>query len=103
MLGAPAAKGGFEWETQLIEDYLDVLIEMAEASGGGILEPDEAVTDCDDCKDNRIPELALASRAVLIVSNDTDLLHMTPWRGTPVLSPRDFASRVDTPRRARRR
>lgn len=103
VLGALESEGGFEWEPQLVEDYLDVLVEIAEASGGGVVEPDEAVTDCDDYEDNRILELALASQAVLIVSNDTDLLHMNPWRGTAILTPRDFASRVDAARRARRR
>lgn len=97
------SEGGFEWEPQIVEEYLDVLIEMAEASGGGIVEPSEAVTDCDDYKDNRILELALASQAVLILSNDSDLLHMNPWRGTAILAPRDFVSRVDAARRARRR
>ncbi len=97
------SEGGFEWEPQIVEEYLDVLIEMAEASGGGIVEPSEAATDCDDYKDNRILELALASQAVLILSNDGDLLHMNPWRGTAILAPRDFVSRVDAVRRARRR
>lgn len=103
VLEAPGAVGGFAWESEPIEEYLSVLVEIAEASGGGVLEPDEAVTDCPDYEDNRILELALAASAVLIVSNDSDLLHMTPWRGIPILSPRDFAARVDAARRARRR
>jgi len=103
VLEGPASQGGFEWAARYIEDYLDVLVEIAERSAGGVVEPDEAVTDCDDHEDNRILELALASQAVLIVSNDSDLLHMTPWRGIPVVSPRDFAARVDAARRGRRR
>jgi len=103
VLAAPEADGGFGWDARPIEEYLIVLVEIAEASGGGVLEPDEAVTDCHDYEDNRILELALAGQAVLIVSNDSDLLHMTPWRGIPVLSPRDFAARVDAARRAKRR
>ena len=104
VLEASEADGGFEWEPEPIEEYLTVLVEIAEASGGGVLEPDEAVSDCPDYEDNRILELALAASAVLIVSNDSDLLlHMTPWRGVPILSPRDFASRVDAARRAHRR
>jgi predicted nucleic acid-binding protein len=102
VLETPEADGGFEWDPEPIEEYLSVLVEIAEASGGGVLEPDEAVTDCDDYEDNRILELALAAQAVLIVSNDSHLLHMTPWRGIPVLSPRDFAARVDAARRAKR-
>jgi len=103
VLETPEADGGFGWDPEPIEEYLSVLVEIAEASGGGVLEPDEAVTDCPDYEDNRILELALAAQAVLIVSNDSDLLHMTPWRGIPVLSPRDFAARVDAARRAKRR
>lgn len=102
VLVALESEGGFEWESQLVEDYLDVLVEMTEAGGGGIIEPDVAVRDCGDYEDNRILELALACQAVLIVSNDSDLLHMTPWRGTAILTPHDFASRVDAARRARR-
>jgi len=103
VLCGPESSGGFAWEAQPIEDYLQVLVKIAEASNGGILEPVEVVTDCADYEDNRILELALACQAVLIISNDSDLLHMTPWRGIPVLAPRDFASRVDASRRARRR
>lgn len=103
VLEAHEEDGGFAWDPEPIEEYLSVLVEIAEASGGGVLEPDEAVTDCPDCEDNRILELALAASAVLIVSNDSDLLHMTPWRGIPILSPRDFAARLDAARRARRR
>jgi predicted nucleic acid-binding protein len=103
VLESPESGGGFEWEGDRVEEYLEVLVEIAEASGGGVAEPGEAVTDSADYEDNRILELALACQAVLIVSNDSDLLHMTPWRGIPVVSPRDFAARVDAARRGRRR
>lgn len=103
VLESPADKGGFEWESQLIEDYLEVLMEISDGSGGGVVEPAEAVTGCADYEDNRILELALACQALIIVSNDSDLLQMSPWRGIPILSPRDFAARVDATRRARRR
>lgn len=102
VLEAPESEGGFEWAAEPIEDYLAVLLEIADASGGGVVKPGDTVTDCPDYEDNRILELALAAQAVLIVSNDSDLLHMNPWRGIPVLSPRDFAGRVDAARRARR-
>ena len=103
VLAAPVADGGFEWAEEALEEYLAVLVEIAESSGGGVVEPVDLVTDCDDYEDNRILELALACGAVLVVSNDSDLLHMTPWRGVPVISPRDFAARVDAARRSRRR
>lgn len=99
---APELEGGFAWAAEPIDDYLAVLVEIADASGGGVVKPGETVTDCPDYEDNRILELALAAQAVLIVSNDSDLLQMNPWRGMHVISPRAFAGRVDAARRARR-
>ncbi len=54
-------------------------------------------------KDNRILDLAAEVGALLIVSADTDLTSMSPWRGTPILRPREFAAKVDGTRRHRRR
>jgi len=92
-----------DWSQERALDYLQVLREIAERSGGGVTEPDVQVDDCPDHEDNRILELALASGSILIVSDDGDLLTMSPWRGIPVISPADFAGRVDAMRRARRR
>jgi predicted nucleic acid-binding protein len=58
------------------------------------------VNDCDDWEDNRILELALECDAQLIVSADSDLLDMSPWRTLPIIHPAEFASRVDVARRA---
>jgi len=41
--------------------------------------------------------------ALLIVSSDTDLLSMSPWRGTPIIEPAAFAAKVDAMRRHARR
>jgi predicted nucleic acid-binding protein len=43
------------------------------------------------------------SGAMLVVSNDTELLAMSPWRGTPILTPATFAAKVDGMRRHGRR
>jgi predicted nucleic acid-binding protein len=86
-----------------VDEYLRVLAEMAEASGGGIIDPPQVVGDCPDGEDNRILDLALAVGAFLIVSADADLTVMSPWRGRPVIEPPQFASLVDASRRARRR
>ena len=56
------------------------------------------VHDCPDHEDNLILDLAEV-RALLIVSNDTDLLSMSPWRGTPIIEPATFAAMVDAMRR----
>ena len=86
-----------------VDEYLRVLAEMAEASGGGITDPPQTVGDCPDWEDNRILDLAAAVGAFLIVSADADLTSMSPWRGRPIIEPSQFASLVDASRRARRR
>ena len=92
-----------DWSPDQALEYIQVLKEIAESSAGGIINPRVSVDDCPDYEDNRILELALASGAILIVSNDGDLLTMSPWRGIPIIRPSEFASRVDAMRRARRR
>jgi predicted nucleic acid-binding protein len=56
-----------------------------------------------DYEDNLVLDLAAEVGAILIVSHDTDLLSMSPWRGTPVLTPVAFAAKVDAMRRHGRR
>ncbi len=94
---------GFGWETDRAEEYVGLLIEIADASGGGLITPAGNVADCRDHEDNRILECAAASGSVLIVSDDTDLLEMSPWRGIPVLTSTEFVARTDAMRRAHRR
>lgn len=100
---AEPAPAGYGWAIEPAEEYIELLVEMAEASGGGVVEPDETVTDCSDHEDNRILECAAASGSVLIVSDDTDLFSMSPWRGTPVITSGEFVKRTDAMRRARRK
>jgi predicted nucleic acid-binding protein len=94
---------GYDWEIEAAEEYVSLLVEIAEASGGDVVEPGVRVTDCADHEDNRILELALAANADLVVSDDHHLTDMSPWRGIPIVRPREFASRVDAARRAVRR
>jgi predicted nucleic acid-binding protein len=86
-----------------VDEYLQVLAEMAEASGGGITGPPQSVGDRVDWEDNQILDLAAAVGAFLVVSADVDLTSMSPWRGRPIIEPPQFASMVDAFRRARRR
>lgn len=94
---------GFGWDLEAAEDDTGLIVEVVEASGGDVVEPAVRVTDCADDEDNRILELALAADADLIVSDDDHLTSMSPWRGVPVIRPREFASRIDAARRATRR
>ena len=94
----------FKWDHPQIDTYVTVLSETAEHSGGGLLtEVSRTVHDCPDHEDNLILDLAAEVGAMLIVSNDTDLLSMSPWRGTPILTPAAFAAKVDAMRRHARR
>jgi len=94
-------RAGFS--TSAVSQYLEVLGEIAVASDGGVVEPDRTVHDCPDHEDNLILDLAADVGALIIVSDDTDLTSMSPWRATPILRPAEFATRVDAMRRARRR
>jgi predicted nucleic acid-binding protein len=85
------------------DDYREILIEMAEASGGGVLTPPRVVHDCPDHEDNLVLDLAAEVGALLVVSEDADLTGMSPWRGVPILRAREFTARVDAMRRHRRR
>jgi predicted nucleic acid-binding protein len=92
-----------KWEATAADSYLDLLTRVATNSGGGTLDPPRTVTDCADFEDNAILDLAAEVGALLIVSDDADLTSMSPWRGTPILRPKEFAAKVDGMRRHRRR
>ena len=93
---------GFDWDLEAAEEYAALLVEIADASAGGVVAPTVRVTDCADFEDNRILELAAEVGADVIVSEDHHLTDLSPWNGIPVLRPREFASRIDAARRAAR-
>jgi uncharacterized protein len=53
------------------------------------------VTECRDPKDDKFLELALDGKAEVLVTGDSDLLCMHPWRGIAILSPADYLARID--------
>ena len=80
------------------------MLSAAEHSGGGIVtDVPRTVHDCPDHEDNLILDLVVEVGALVVVSNDTDLLSMSSWRGTPGIEPRAFAAKVDAMRRHARR
>jgi predicted nucleic acid-binding protein len=94
----------FKWGSAETDAYLAALVSAAEHSGGGIVtDVPRTVHDCRDHEDNLVLDLAAEVGALIVVSNDTDLLSMSPWRGTPVIEPRAFAAKVDAMRRHARR
>lgn len=52
--------------------------------------PSEKITACRDADDNILLELAVAANAACIITGDKDLLELHPFRGVPILTPRDF-------------
>ncbi len=55
-----------------------------------LVEITDTVTECRDPKDNKFLELAVSGKTTCIVSGDDDLLVLHPFRGIPVLTPRQF-------------
>ena len=53
----------------------------------------QLVRACRDRNDDKFLEVALNGRADVIITGDTDLLRMHPWRGTDILSPVDYLRR----------
>jgi predicted nucleic acid-binding protein len=51
------------------------------------IEPTEIITACRDKDDNKFLEIALSGQADLLVTNDSDLLVLHPFRGIPIVSP----------------
>lgn len=93
-----------EWRAVMVRPKFRRYIDLPAATAflDGVLarathvEPQIAVADCRDPKDNKVLELALAAGAAVIVSSDQDLLTLHPWRGIEVLTPADFCARFGT-------
>jgi len=70
------------------QQFLRVLSRVSE-----MIHISNPVRECRDPNDDKILEVALNGRAHLIVSGDTDLLKLHPWRGIDILSPQQYLSR----------
>jgi uncharacterized protein len=67
------------------ETFLVLYSELAE-----IIAITEHVTDCRDPKDNKFLDLALAANAQILVSSDSDLLVLHPYRNIAIVTPSTF-------------
>lgn len=52
--------------------------------------PTQPITICRDPADNALLECALAGRVDYLVTGDHDLLVLDPFRGIPIVRPREF-------------
>lgn len=94
---------GYKWPAARADTFASGLTELADHSGGDVVDPPAAVGDRADFEDNRILDLVAEVGALLVTSDDVDLTSMSPWRGAPILRPREFVSKVEGMRRHRRR
>jgi putative PIN family toxin of toxin-antitoxin system len=86
----------------LAKRWVAEVVDIIDETGGGIVQPERRVFDIADHEDNLIMDLAVATDATLVVSNDTDLTSISPWHGRiPILRPRDFVARALQARRRR--
>jgi uncharacterized protein len=70
-------------------EFLTTLVHEAE-----LVNVVETVTDCRDPRDNKFLELAVSGGATHIVTGDSDLLMLHPFRGIIVVSPSVFLTLV---------
>lgn len=71
-------------ETQRLE-FLAALVREAE-----VIDVVDVVTNCRDPKDNKFLELALSGRGSHVVTGDSDLLVLHPFREIAIVTPQTF-------------
>ena len=85
VLNRPRLRQKYNLTPQYIHVYLHLIRLRSD-----YLEPTETITACRDEKDNKFLEVAVAGQADALVSNDTDLLVLHPFRNIPIVSVTDF-------------
>ena len=76
-------------------EFLSALVREAE-----VIDVVDVVTDCRDPNDNKFLELALSGKGSHIVTGDSDLLVLHPYREIAIVSPRSFLAIPDVQDRA---
>ncbi len=66
---------------QFFADYVDL---------ASMLQVEITITDCRDPKDNKFLELAVIGEAKVIISGDSDLLVLNPYRGILIMNSSGF-------------
>ena len=63
-------------------------------SGAELVAISERIIACRDPTDDKFLELAINGHADVIISGDRDLLTLHPFRGIPIVTPREFVVRA---------
>jgi putative PIN family toxin of toxin-antitoxin system len=69
-------------------DFLDWLHERMAAAE--LVEITQRIAACRDPKDDKFLELAVNGHADVLITGDSDLLALNPFRGVPIITPADF-------------
>lgn len=72
---------GFGWETEAVTEYVRLLWELIDMSGGAIVRPEVPVLDLEDFEDNELLSVVLAADADFLVSNEGGLRALSPGEG----------------------
>jgi predicted nucleic acid-binding protein len=89
------------YSDQLVRDYVDLIVDVVEFSGGAVVDPPERDWGIGDFEDNRLLDLTVFADIDILVSDDADLTHLSPWNGRLILRPHEFVNRVIQNRRGR--
>jgi putative PIN family toxin of toxin-antitoxin system len=75
---------------RLPQERLARVVALLEGTAMRVVAPALDGPACRDTDDDRVLALAIAFPADVLVSGDEDLLALHPWRGIPIVRPRDF-------------
>ena len=67
------------------EEFMIALVETSL-----LIDVTETIAVCRDPKDNMLLELAVSGQADMIITGDSDLLALNPFRDIAILNPKDF-------------
>ena len=81
------------YSPELIERYLNFIVELVLETEGAVVEPPRTVFDLKDHEDNYILDLVKAVDAKILVTRDNDLISESPWNGRLIMHPADFVNR----------
>ncbi len=91
VLARPRIRTRYHISDDSIRTIVDLLLLRGE-----LAEPIERVAVCRDPKDDIFLAVALAGQADALVTGDSDLLSLNPFRGIPIMTPAEFLARLES-------